>query len=646
MINKLFLINFFYRWTFFNSKSSTYSFYKRIVFTALFFFEPKLFTQNVKQDSLAIVNSFNHVVSNPQLRDSTFAEIDKIVKRNQKNLLIQDTYYFHYSRYFFINANLDSALLYANKGLSLYNFNPLNIKKSKFHNLKGSVLSLKKNYTEGIAEFQKSIEILEYNSDFKSVAYIKNNIANIFFSLRDYESSYQYSLASYLQLKKENDSIYLPSVTGILAISEIKLGKIKEGEKHTIECLEMSEKHTNNIGLIVGYYSEGELFVVKDEFENARNSFLKSLHLSQQYEQKHYVLLNKISLLFVHNKLNDFKNSVIYGEEALTESNEQQNENTLYAIYKNLGYAYYGLGEYKKAYQNINQAHNLFCSISDEKNKEIINDILIKYETEKKEKKIIENELKISKNERKISQRNAFIFLLLSIIISLLFLYFLYNRYQKQRLLEIEKDQENKIFIASITGEERERERISNEIHDGLASKITGVKLQIENLADCNDDIELKKISQQLSLLHEETRRVSHNLMPLQLDKFSLSEAIHQYCIENSSRNLKIEFRKFESESFKLNLILSKVLYRIVQELINNVQKHSKSKICYVQVIQQNKKLQISVEDEGIGFDCEINSGHQGIESIKKRIADLNGDFVIESEKDKGTLAMIEIKIN
>src|SRR5690606_4628493 len=107
-------------------------------------------------------------------------------------------------------------------------------------------------------------------------------------------------------------------------------------------------------------------------------------------------------------------------------------------------------------------------------------------------------------------------------------------------------------------------------------------------------------------------------------------------CMENSSEKLKLDFQRYESEKPALNSIVSKVLYRIIQELIHNVQKHSQSKICYVQFTYQNKLLQISVEDEGIGFDVKNNKNNQGIQSIKKRIKDIGGELIIESEIGKG----------
>ncbi|MDQ3191206.1 MAG: histidine kinase [Bacteroidota bacterium] len=604
------------------------------------------YSNTYSEDSTLIVKLFENALQNPLEKETYFTKAYGIFEENKNNPEVLDTYYFNLSKYLFYTGGLDSALTVAFSGLELYKNDSLNLKKSKFHNLIGSVYSYKKDYKTGISEFQKSIEILEYNNDKKSVGHIKNNIANIFFSLTDYKSAHKYSLDSYKILKEEKDTIYLPMVTGILAISEIKLGNLQEGKVHSNESIKLSEKYNNPVGLIIGNYSKGELNLSENNYEQASDYFLKSLKLSTVYGQRHYVMLNKISLLYTNVQLKKFKEAIQFGEDALLESRLSANENTLYSIHKNLGYAYSGTGDYKKAYENINLAHDLYNNTANAQNKGIINEILIKYDTEKKEKEITLSELKLAQKTVALNKRNIWIAGLLMVIFVIVLSYYFYTRLQGQKMLQLQKEQEKKILTASFLGEEKERERISNQMHDGVASSITAIKIQLENALNIAPNENINNLVGQLSSLHEETRRISHNLMPVALSDNNLFEAINNYCTENSRPDFKLYFNDNTAEKIILNATISNVLYRIIQELINNVQKHSKSSICHVQTSFDQNELTISVEDEGIGFDPTIRSFSQGLNSIEKRMKDLSGEFIIDSGVNKGTLASIHLKLS
>ena len=617
-----------------------------IQFLLFAFFSFASSAQNQVADSTTIARNFLNALMNPLKADSLIQEAQRINQENLKSEFIQDVYWYNASKYLFQTGRLDSSMSCAKLGADMYASNLLNYKSAKFHNLIGSIHSYKKSYELAILEFQYAIKILELNGDNYTAALVKNNIANLFFSLTDYESSYKYSAEACSILKEENDTINLPALIGINAISAIKLGNMTEGQKLTKESLALSEKYKNPIGLIVANFSNGTLEIVNHNFELAVESFLQSLEISYRIGNKHYIMLNKIELLHSYVKLQEYATAIKYGLEALEESKALENENTFYSIYKNLGYAYFGLGEYKNSYTNLNTAHDLYISTANIQNKKSINDILIKYDTQKKEKELAESELVVAQNEVKLSKRKIWIIGLALIVLLLLVSYFFYARLQHQRFLQLKENQKQNKLLASLLGEEKERERISNELHDGIASSITAIKIELENLALKDKNDALRKLATQLSNLHEETRKISHNLMPFTLTKSNFFEALGNYCAENSNQQLKIHFVNNVLEEINLVQSVSIVLYRIMQELINNVVKHAQSPICYVQVTLINNELILSIEDEGVGFVKTKNINSQGLLSIEKRLQDIGGEFIIESKLNQGTLASIHFKLN
>lgn len=601
-------------------------------------------TQNIKEDSLKIEATFLSAIGNKELLDSL--ELSELIgiRKTENSYVLEDTYWYNLSKARFLSGQIDKAFIAADEGQLLNKTKGKSSRSAKFYNLKASVCSYKKENKKAIQYFKNALSILEKKKDKHTTALIQNNIANLYISLLDYKSAYNYSAASYHQLLFEKDTIHLPSITGIFAITALKLNKTVKGKKLAKESLNLSEKYNNPIGLIVSNHSMGEVYNTDNEYLNAIDYFKKSLQLSQTYQQAHFIMLNKIGLQYatLHNK--QYNESINYGEEALKETLQQENENTLYALHKNLGYAYDGLKNRDKAFYHLNLAHNYYMEASGVENQKAINDILIKYETEKKEKELILSRLVNSKNKNKLIKRDQWIIILCVVLLLILISYFFYNRIQKEKIIQLKKEQESKRLMAAIAAEEKERERISNELHDGMASIITGVNIKLEDFVMNDNAVFLSPIINQLKNLHDETRRISHNLMPLGLNNVNWTERIQQYCEENTGKSFKILFSNNLQHSYPLEPSIAILIYRSMQEFIHNAQKHSKSNVCYIQLSQLNNELIISVEDEGIGINNETIMNSQGLKSIEKRLLAINAQLTIESKLGEGTLVSIHIK--
>jgi len=594
-----------------------------------------------KLDSVGIEKTISGSIGDIQQIDS----LEKaLLKQVEGNYTLEDTYHYNLSKARFLSGQLDAAFASAQKGIDLSLKENKTFRTAKFHNLQASVYAYKKDYNKAIQSFKISLAILEKEKDFYSAAQVENNIANIFFGLSDFESAYKYSKKSYDQLLKENDTVHLPGVIGIVAISALKLDRIMEGRVLANEALKLSTKYRNPIGLIVSNHSLGELYIVEKKHDTAIFYFNESLKLSELYQQSHFVMLNKVGLLHANLMAKNYQASVEFGEQALRETLELNNENTLYAIHKNLGYAFNGLGQSDQAFYHLSNAHKIYLASSGVQNQKAINDILIKYDTEKKERKLTLSRLQNVKDENTLYKRAQWIITLSALLILVLISYYFYNRLHKQKIQQIHREQESKRMIAAVLAEERERERISNELHDGMASSITGIKLKLEDLSLGDTASPLEPLVNQLQTLHDETRRISHNLMPLGLNQDNLPERLADYCRENSREKFKIQFSNNLRNTISLTPSESTLLYRSIQELIHNVQKHAESPSCIVQVSQLENELVLSVEDEGVGFLPEEVKG-QGLESMRQRLKEIKADMEIESKIGEGSLISISLSI-
>jgi signal transduction histidine kinase len=214
---------------------------------------------------------------------------------------------------------------------------------------------------------------------------------------------------------------------------------------------------------------------------------------------------------------------------------------------------------------------------------------------------------------------------------------------------EIELKEERALRMrAAFDGQDMERQRLSRELHDGLGQSLIAQKLRLESIKpdDLNKSVisldELKLCSDQLV---DEVRRISNALMPAQLTQFGLISALRQHCDEVSKySNVEVSFDpagNFEFMSRKTKTYL----FRIVQEALNNMVKHSFATIATLEIAQTKENIFLSISDNGRGFNTENACPGNGINNMRERTSLLHGTFSINSQPGSGTTIEIQIPI-
>ncbi|MCU0374436.1 MAG: sensor histidine kinase [Chitinophagaceae bacterium] len=223
---------------------------------------------------------------------------------------------------------------------------------------------------------------------------------------------------------------------------------------------------------------------------------------------------------------------------------------------------------------------------------------------------------------------------------------------QKARIAELEKEKQLLAGQALLKGQEEERSRLSRELHDGLGSMLSGIKLSLGamkgNVILAAKDAQvfagaLQKLDETIS----EMRRVAHSMMPEALLRLGLNEAINDYCggLEASGK-LHIQYQQFGMEE-RLPGDVEIVIYRIVQELFSNVIKHAAASQVILQLMRHGDMLTLTFEDNGKGMDIKGNPPAQGagLQNIQARTDYLKGQLDIRSAPGKGTSVHIEIPL-
>lgn len=210
---------------------------------------------------------------------------------------------------------------------------------------------------------------------------------------------------------------------------------------------------------------------------------------------------------------------------------------------------------------------------------------------------------------------------------------------EAQRLKE--EHQKNILNTVFLT-QENERKRISEALHDSVSQLLYGIKLKLQDYKKSDKNaVVFSELNKLIDQAVKETRDISFELAPSVLNDFGLPIAIEEMTSRLNSSKLKITTK---ISGFKDRLDLNKELsiFRIVQELINNVLKHAKASLLIVELHRKNKGLLIHVKDNGEGFDeKDLNVAGSGLHSIKNRLDLLSGNMEIESSSESGTTVKI-----
>lgn len=312
-------------------------------------------------------------------------------------------------------------------------------------------------------------------------------------------------------------------------------------------------------------------------------------------------------------------------------------------------------GDYKNAYALMTQYMGVSREVLDMQNKKEINELEIKYQTAQKEKEILNKENELNHQETvKYSLLIGFLAILLPVI-GLLYMYYQKLQAQsrlnatmeemnQQKITALLKDKELALLKASVSGQEQERKRIATELHDSIGGNLAAIKLQLSNPATANG---LKELIQQVDDTYHQVRDLSHDLIPQKFSNTGFTELIagylRQFDVPGSAR---ISFQAYPPEEIdRIGTTLKVEIYKIMQELITNAQKHSQATKVEIQLTQIDGMLKLLFEDNGRGFSTTTTRQGIGFQNIQERLKLFGGTLSIDSFPSKGTVIDIEIPL-
>jgi signal transduction histidine kinase len=243
--------------------------------------------------------------------------------------------------------------------------------------------------------------------------------------------------------------------------------------------------------------------------------------------------------------------------------------------------------------------------------------------------------------------------LLLAIAIVLFMVFYQKRMIQEQvKRQKLEIDYQQKMMQATLESQESERRKLAADLHDSIGGMLSTIRMGISTLGrSLPDQRSVDPTKQMLDDTIASVRQISRDLMPATLEKFGLAQALKELCerVQNTSL-LSITFiEQGEFKPFDKNKEL--MIFRIIQELLNNAIKHSQATEIKVNLLTTNE-LVVVVEDDGVGFNIEEQKSDKrngkglGLYSIENRASLLNAKLEFDRQRKKGSMITLTMALH
>ncbi|RRC98738.1 sensor histidine kinase [Prevotella sp. OH937_COT-195] len=326
-------------------------------------------------------------------------------------------------------------------------------------------------------------------------------------------------------------------------------------------------------------------------------------------------------------------------------NNDSVSPNTAPVSAFNIAFASAALGRTHEAAHFFKAYERMMKERTDKNYHEALSQMEVMYETENNRQQITSLE----------KERRLYIMVSLSgLLILLLIIGLLVYRHRlirkkreltEQQLKQLEQERKLISTLALLDGENAERTRLARDLHDGLGSMLSVVRLHLYGIKSAyaltEADMErMDKARQMLDKLMNELRHVAHNLMPESLSRYGIKTSVEDFC-----RSVPMANFQFFGENIRLDSRLEVLIYRCACELVNNAMKHAEATLINVQLTADKRLVSLSVQDNGKGFDTETVTYGAGFANMRNRIAAYNGKINVYSAPDAGTEVTIEIEL-
>jgi len=599
---------------------------------------------------------------------------------------------------FYLRSDFVKALDFYERSLNLYDEIADKIGIASALNNIGNIYMIKSDFPKDLDFYRRSLQIKEEFSDKRGMANPLHNIGSAYFYMGDYPKALDYYRRS-LKIKEELSDTRgmaqsLNNIGGIYAYQE----EYARAMEYYQRCLDINEKLSDKKGMASALNNIGFIHNKQEDYEKAMEFYQRSLEIANEISDERGMASTLNHVGGIYTRRGNYKKAMDCYQRSLNINEEISDERGMVYTLNNIGRNYIEQGEYVLAVNQCKKALYISQDINILKGQKnacqclydaykamgdvtsalkyheriiILDDSLRAEETSEKlqqmefARQMLADSLLREKEKlriqlahdeevrRKTRQRNIYFFSVLAIIsLSIFIVLYLRLKARNKRIITEQRfhqlEEEKKLLSARglVEGQEEERKRIAKELHDGLGVLLSVSKMQFSAVKNANPDnlLLISKAIQSLEQANSDVRKISRNLMPGIISKLGLYEALEElfdYLSQQTGIDVVCNINIPEDRIPEHKEIM---IYRIVQEMVNNTIKHAEAGKIEFQ-LDVSDHLNISYTDNGKGFDVE-NSMKQkslGLQNIWSRIRFLDGTISIKSEAGKGTAYKMQI---
>ncbi len=551
---------------------------------------------------------------------------------------------------------IDSGMIIVYQALNWYNNYSTQISQDALYDLyavMGMLYSDKGQYDSAHHCFYNGLLLAEKDTAKNSARLLAayNNMSIYWVGLKEWEKAAYYINKALPYLEKVKNSISFRRMgVGIYNnMATLKVDYFKQNDSaiyYSRLALQVARGDSFSTGLTLNLL--GYIHSNRKEYEKAVSCLKEAYVIWKGMNDFNGLFSSGYALGCVYLDAKQYREAEPYLLEALRNRKQYARNQEYLNVLQHLYSLYQKQESYDKAFYYLAEAYSLRDSLFALQFNQGIQTLEVKYKVSEKDKSLVQKALQISEQKNEISRRNIFItatsiitLLLIALLITLRKNYRANQKNLSNKVTVLERENELGHLNAIIKGEESERKRIAQEIHDGIGGMLAAIKMNISTLQNKTITTEhLTELNGIMDIVEEtasEVRRTAQNLMPDLLMEHNLLTAIRIYTdMVYNTNNLHINLQ-VHSEWPDLDKSFELSLYRILQEIVQNTIKHAAATSLVMQFRITDDEAHIITEDNGKGFDVKHARKGLGLSNIESRIKHLKGEVHIESIKGEGT---------
>ncbi|UTW63928.1 sensor histidine kinase [bacterium SCSIO 12741] len=502
-------------------------------------------------------------------------------------------------------------------------------------------------YEESVRSSLKALAYYTVQQDSLEMIKVMNDLGNVYYLMNSFDEGDRYQHRALSAMEGIEDPRTLGNIYTSLAYGLERNERFDSALFYNQKAIDLFQKEELIYNEAIARRNRCAIYTrMGSSEEDLIDCYRNSLEVDEAIGDWEGVMINRFNLGTSLNETGDYAEARNQVEQALSLAREMGDQRLKFMSYYTLSDIYSRQKNFTQAYHYLDSSYQLQEEVRGEEVQSTILELDKKYQISEKEKELYKTKKEKAEAELKVSEKNNLIGIIAGaggfLILGLGFVFYRNKQQEKSKLAAARIEEQQKGLEAVIEAQEQERSRIARDLHDGMVQQLAGLKLGFGRLFGDTPHQDSGKLMDLLDQSTQELRELSHTMMPRSLAESGLVPALEDMLELSLKNRIEYSFEHFNVPNrYAENLEIT--LFRVAQELVNNLLKHSQASLVQVQLFQAGSQIHLSVEDNGVGFDSDANSDGIGLRNITSRLETVQGKLMVESTPNKGTRMAVTI---